>query len=90
MKHEGRGDAEGHEVGERVQLAPERPARPSAARDGAVDRVQNGGDGDGDRRPAHLAVDREQDREEADAQATAGDHIGRADEPPHVVASAPW
>jgi len=90
VKHDGRRHSEGHEVGERVQLAAERLARARAAGDGAVDRIQHSGDRDGDRRPAHVAVNAEHDRDEPGAEAAAGDRIGQAEEPLHSVASAPW
>jgi len=90
VEHEGGRDAEGHQVGQRVQLAPESPARPRAAGDAAVDRIEDAGQGDGERRLAQRAVPGEHDRQEARAEAAAGDHVGRVDELPHVVPPAAW
>jgi len=88
VEHKGGRDAEGHQVGQRVQLASERLARARAAGDAAVDRIEDAGDGDGDRRLAQRAVSGEHDREEARAEAAAGDHVGRVDELFHVVPPA--
>jgi len=73
--HQRRGDAEGHEIRQRVELAAERTAHVGAAGGVAVDRVERGGDQHREEGGGQAAVLREHDREEAGRQAARGEEV---------------
>jgi len=75
VEHECRGDAEGHEIGQRVELAAERTAHVGAAGGVPVDRVERGGDEHRQEGGGEPAVLREHDREEAGSQAARREEV---------------
>lgn len=84
MQHHRRGHAEGHEVGQRVQLTAEGPADAGAPGHVAVYRVQRDGDRHGDQRGSEPAVGSEHEGGETRDEAARGEQIRQVEVRPHA------
>jgi hypothetical protein len=86
VQQQRRRDPEGDEVGERVELAPERPAAAAPPGEVAVDGVQHRRDGHGGEGRAEAVIGDEHERNDPRREARARDDVREADERPHIAA----
>ena len=88
MKEQRRGDTEGDDVRERVELAAERAAAPAAAGEVAVDRVEHRRNRDGGEGLAEAVLGDQHEGHDAGHEARARGDVREVDELPHGAAPA--
>lgn len=88
MKEQRRGDTEGDDVRERVELAAEKAAAPAAAGEVAVDRVEHRRDRDGGESLAKAVLGDQHEGHDAGHEARARGDVREVEELPHGAAPA--